>query len=121
MLPARSFYALYDWSQAAIADALCPEEARFWLTAMTTYSRAQPREEVEADLARRDYRILIGYDEMRRGLRERSAALPAEVVVPLANLLSPAELIELMLNPELYNGGPLLPGHPPEPSHRRFQ
>ncbi len=113
-VPPRGYsYLAWDWNQAGITDTLDPQEARFWLAALLACGRERQLERAEPELARRDYHQPIGIAEIRRGLLERPSTLPAQVIIPLANLLSPVELVELMLDPELYGLGPApFPYHP---------
>jgi hypothetical protein len=100
-----SYYSLRNWDKASLADAMTPEEARFWLLAMTaTTQQTEPSEAA--------CRTELTLADVKKALAGRPHYVPAEVMQPLANLLSPDELLELMLSRDVVpqgRGGPNRP------------
>ncbi len=101
-LAAAPSYTGPDWSRAHLAESLSPAEGHFWLYAMT-HGEVGPRKPgVPVELLRMPLTGRLSRDELRSRLRQRAGYLSPLVMVPLAALLPPAELLDLLLDEELY-------------------
>jgi hypothetical protein len=88
----------WDWSPAAVAPVLSPQEARFWLAAMTgATAKARPKS-LGATLAKKKtFDETPAPDALRAALAANADRLPPEVALPLLNLLSPEDFVSLAL------------------------
>jgi predicted DNA-binding WGR domain protein len=103
----------FHWDRAEISPSLTPEEARFWFAAMIpagVQSGFSPGgqdlkpKELALHLARQDFSRGPTGAEMLAKLRGVGYVVPAEVVIPLANLLTHQQLAELLVDPTLDSG-----------------
>jgi predicted DNA-binding WGR domain protein len=97
----RAYDGSRDYSRAIPARLLAPQEAEFWLTAMTLEgSHNEPLATFAEDLSKRSFR-----GELPASLQLGGHHLSPFAVQCLANLLSADELRELLLNPNSGQGG----------------
>src|SRR5262249_2703118 len=103
----RGYYQPWEWGKAELPEALSPQEAHFWLLAMTEVPRdMRSLPAGTPDLAQAAVTGEVGRDELRRRLRQAGHYLTPWVVGPLAGLLSPPDLLDLLLDPELWTVAP---------------
>ena len=95
------FYAPFDWSRVGLANRLDPREAAFWFLAMTESSRERPPQQVADELDAHAANQPLGREEIRRRMRDRAGFLPQQILIPLANLFSPPDLADILLDPAL--------------------
>ncbi|MFO0930886.1 MAG: DUF4132 domain-containing protein [Gemmataceae bacterium] len=97
-----NYLPLMDWKLTLDIASLSPEEAHFWFVAMTE-GQIDMRPLAERACADPDaFTGRIERDEIRQRLRQRAGYLTAEVMIPLAFLLSPPALLEALLDDELF-------------------
>ncbi len=94
------------WGRAAIADTLTPEEARFWFAAMTGGGGKVLPKELALHLARQDFSRPLSALDIRARLRGKARLFAPELVIPLANLLPPDELLAALRNADTTAVGP---------------
>lgn len=94
-------YTPLNWSRANLTPALAPAEAHFWLYAMTTNAQHVRHPEFLAEVEGTSYTGHVTRDDLRTRLRRGAGFLTAWIAVPLASLLSPAELLDLLLDDQL--------------------
>ena len=103
VIPGRGgFYAPWEWGHASIAPALTPAEAHFWFVAMTECSRDNKPQVVAPTLNHMSLTGELPHDEIKRRLRQRAGFVSEAVMGPLSNLLPLAELLALLLEPDLF-------------------
>lgn len=85
----------WDWSTASIPVVMTPEEAHFWLSAMTSAHRKVKPKELAAELAKRQYKKLTGADALQM-LKKKLTSVTREVLLPLSNLVSIEELMDML-------------------------
>jgi hypothetical protein len=92
-----------DWNRAwmPLPAALSPEEAHFWLLAMTDPAPDPRQGGLLAELDRLPLTGQVSRAEVRTRLRQSAGHATPQVLVPLAGLLSPPELLDLLLDQEL--------------------
>lgn len=93
---------LMDWKFTLDAPALSPAEAHFWFVAMTETQLDLRALAERACHQRGTFTGQIERDEVRQRLRQRAGYLTTEVMIPLACLLTPAALVEALLDDELF-------------------
>jgi predicted DNA-binding WGR domain protein len=94
------------WDRAAIPPSMTPEEARFWLTAMTPATQTpathnQKPKEFAQTLAGQDFSQAPTGREAIDALRKVQFGVPPEVMLPLSNLLTIPELAALLTDGSL--------------------
>jgi Domain of unknown function (DUF4132) len=89
-----------NWVNARIADTLSREEAQFWLLAMTGVKNDVKPKEFALYLGRQTYDGKVGLVEVKARLA-KAVNLPAEILLPLANLLTTEDLAHLLVSNDL--------------------
>jgi len=85
------------WRDLNLPAALSPEEAHFWLEAMTLPRRnAQLKDQAEK-LAKKDFSGKLSVAEVAKLLARPEHGVQEEATLPIANLLSPEEYLELIM------------------------
>src|SRR5262249_42837884 len=107
--PPKSYQPVWDWTPARLTSGMSPEEGHFWFVAMTSTSREVTPRTLAHALEWQRFTGAVPRQELLARLRERAGLVSAAVVVPLAALLPPEELIDLLLDEELFPppSGPL--------------
>ncbi len=104
--PYSSYYR--HWAKSQIRTSLNPQEAHFWFTVMTAFSEKEISrfdyqrkqgllQELTDMLAQQTFTGQITLNEVRERLAHACGRVDELVVIPLANLFSPAELVDLIL------------------------
>jgi predicted DNA-binding WGR domain protein len=88
----------WTWSDAQIPVSMTGPEAHFWLTAMAECGREMNPRQLAEVLARREYTDLSPDDALKL-LGTRKTGVTAEVFLPLAQVLSLDQLIDVMEPP----------------------
>jgi hypothetical protein len=96
----------WAWARAGLSDTLTPEEARFWFEAMTDVNERLRPKELALYLARQGPERPLSGVEIRARLCSRARFLSPEILIPLANLLPPDELVDVLRNAEPVPSGP---------------
>jgi hypothetical protein len=95
----------WPWETCDIPNTLTPTEAHFWFTAITETSHdVSPRNFANA-LHKRDFTGDLSGDQLVTYLQKRNRWLPSLIVGVLRNLLTPREVVELILDPRLNEAG----------------
>ena len=94
-------YGPLDWSRVGLADRLDAREAAFWFLAMTECGRERPPAQVADDLDPHALGVPLGREVVRRKMRERAGFLPQQILIPLASLFTPPDLVDILIDPEL--------------------
>ena len=94
-------YGPFDWSRVGLEDRLDAREAAFWFYAMTECCWDSPPAHVADDLDPHALSIPLTQEVIRRRMRERAGFLPSQILIPLASLFSPPDLVEILLDPLL--------------------
>jgi hypothetical protein len=86
------------WRKSRIAPALAPEEARFWLEAMTRaeYGWKEKPEDLARTLAKGDYRRPLSVTAIVKKIREAKSWPGTDIALALGNLLSPGQFFDLL-------------------------
>jgi predicted DNA-binding WGR domain protein len=85
----------WDWATAGIPQVMTREEAHFWLAAMTqAHSKIKPKE-LAAKLAKQEFEP-VDREEALALLKKKKTVLTGEVLLPLSNLVSACELVEML-------------------------
>ncbi len=100
-----------DWNHpsAKIAEVLSPEESRFWFDVISWPGHEQRPERLAKLFADRDFSEPLTPYAAEQAIRLRVArrTLPGPFMLPLANSLTPLEIVELLLDDSLINTGKL--------------
>src|SRR2546428_4196108 len=88
----------WHWQKAAIAPSLTPEEAHFWFVAMTYVGANMTVRDRVSHMSKQSCAGELGLDEARKEIGAVLPWIPPEIMRPLANLFSLAELFDLMLH-----------------------
>jgi hypothetical protein len=90
-----------SWDRAALNPAMSPFEARFWYEAISLSGPAVQPCSLTSRLRRGlDHRPL-GRPEVFSRLNRNTLHLPPHIVIPLARLLSPLDVVEIATSPDL--------------------
>ena len=102
------------WNTLKLPPALSAEEAHFWLVATTKNRKRDTKMPAFAkSVGTQKFNGKVGIDEARKLLRNADRGVPEETAIALANLLSPDQFLELMLDKSLAKNtdmGPLVDG-----------
>jgi predicted DNA-binding WGR domain protein len=99
-IPTPVYGARKDWSKAQISPSLSREEAHFWFAAMTVFPGST--REIATRIGQEPLMGEVSLEDARQAIGLAHPAITAEIMLPLANLFSLAELVELMLNPDRF-------------------
>lgn len=87
------------WSKAGISPSLSREEAGFWLITMTSVHRETTPEQLAQELASRELTGSVDAEAIVGRLFATGWHTHPDVVVPLANLLTLDQLLDLVVHP----------------------
>jgi predicted DNA-binding WGR domain protein len=94
------------WRDLKLPAALLPQEAHFWLAAMTTSrTRDVPPKNLAKKLSGQKFSGQLSADEALKLIDRQDREVPDEVALLLANLLSVEELLELIQSKPNQRGG----------------
>ncbi len=84
----------WDWEMAHIPIVMTPEEAHFWLSAMSQASNIIKPRELADKLAQQEYKAITGEEGLK--LSETRAWASSELLLPLSNLIQVGELVAMI-------------------------
>jgi len=88
------------WDSLGLPAAISPEEAHFWLLAMTTpRDRSTSPKAVAEELAKKKFTGKVPFEQARKLIGQCRGELPDNLMLALANLLPPERLIDFILEP----------------------
>jgi len=97
-----NYYMPLDWSTAFSGDVMTPAEAHFWLVAMTDSPMDNRPGIINGSPEKQVFTGQVAREEILQRLRQRAGHLTEQIVVPLANLLQPEALLDLLLDDQLF-------------------
>ena len=86
----------WDWTPCEISISLEPEEAHFWFTAMTSADAALKPKQLADKLGKGKYTGKLTVKQIKTRLAEKARMMKSELLLPLSNLLSLDEVLQLI-------------------------
>jgi len=90
----------WSWDRARISTALTREEAAFWLDAMVSASYHTTPKELAASLKAGGVKSKLTLEQALTKVRKSGRELDKEIVIPLSNLGSAAEIVAAVIRDE---------------------
>jgi hypothetical protein len=97
----RDYDTSWQWRRIELPEAMTAEEATFWLTAMSGAKRSTTLAAYVGSLRGQSFAEVPSVEGTRDRLRGNLGSLTAEVLLPLANLFPPEQILEILLDEDI--------------------